>query len=341
MRKDTTKKFLMRENRYTNRMTSKAISEFRKRKIKILGTHELITFKKMIGIEKEIDFRLDRLKNAFFMSGLKKKVEVSNQDKIMGFNMILCSSYEFDMEGYEKKGCNPPKKTIIEQSFWMGETEVTQELYEFVMGYNPSYFCDVNSRGKKDGYRNKIGDTSKHPVERVSWYDAILFCNKLSELSGLNKCYKMRNVVMFLTGNKRNITRVDVVCNFTKNGYRLPMEMEWEYAAKAGTNAKWIGKNNDLDIEYAWFEDNSNKQTHPVATKKPNEWGFYDMIGNVCEWVWVGESNSTNNITQMIRGGAYAYRKIEEKDLLTTIGRYGQIVGMESNQNGFRIVRNM
>jgi hypothetical protein len=137
-------------------------------------------------------------------------------------------------------------------SFYLDRLPVSQELYEKVMGVNPS---------KRKGKTN--------PVERTQWTDAVRFCNKCSELEGLTPCYDLQTWK----------------CNFQADGYRLPTEAEWEYACRAGSQAKYSFGDAEAELSrYAWFKGNSGGMTRPVGQKLPNRWGLYDMHGNVWQW---------------------------------------------------------
>jgi uncharacterized repeat protein (TIGR02543 family) len=148
-------------------------------------------------------------------------------------------------------------------NYWMDTTEVTQGDYLSLMGFNPSYFSTVPNG----------------PVESVTYFDAILYCNKRSKRDGLDTIYTYTSKIMF--GN--NCTEMNgIKIDYSKPGYRLPTEAEWEYACRAGTTTDYYWESNINN--YAWYMTNSGSTTHTVAQKLPNNFGLYDMSGNVYEW---------------------------------------------------------
>ncbi|WP_288568003.1 formylglycine-generating enzyme family protein [uncultured Treponema sp.] len=233
-------------------------------------------------------------------------------------------------------------RTVTISDFYICDHEVTQEEYSDVMETNPSYF---NSAPADDEVQEN------RPVEKISWYDAIVYCNKRSMKEGLTLCYsingsadpaKWGTVPTSSDGNWNNVTR-----DFTANGYRLPTEAEWEYAARGGNGLKgtqYTYPGSDTIDKFAWYTSNSGDKTHEVKTKTANGLGLYDMSGNVWEWCWdwygsissgTSSADSASGSHRCLRGGCWsnlardaqvAYRNYNSPDY-------------RSNFFGFRVVR--
>jgi len=247
-----------------------------------------------------------------------------------------------------------PNAIITLSAFKMGKYEVTQEQYQDVMGINPSYFNGGPTGGGDSFLREPAaGETQgKRPVENVSWYDAIVFCNRLSILESLTPAYSINgstNPVDWGTvPTDSDATWDAVVIVAGSTGYRLPTEAQWEYACRAGTTTNFsFGDDENQLGDYAWYIENSSSMTHEVGKKLPNAYGLYDMYGNVFEWCWdwVGDLPITNQTdyegagsvnTRVLRGGGWY------NSAVSTHSSNRSYVGYPysgTHRIGFRVVR--
>jgi formylglycine-generating enzyme required for sulfatase activity len=192
---------------------------------------------------------------------------------------------------------------------------VTRRLYRELMGSDPG---------------RPAGEADERPVNNVSWYDALEFCNRLSERAGLTPCYRL---------DSPEQTAWDQAAN----GYRLPTEAEWEYACRAGSRTRYSFGDDERQLaEHAWYDDNSGNVPHPVGQKEPNLWGLHDMHGNVWEWCCSDyepypskAGDRPTEATRVLRGGSF----FSSAEYLRSAYRYWFRPGSRYGDIGFRCVR--
>jgi formylglycine-generating enzyme required for sulfatase activity len=293
---------------------------------------------------------------------------VSFKMKPVTGGVFYIGSQKTEPNKYESEiALEAPVHKVALNSFYMSETEVTQALFETVMGGKLSW----TSYGTGDNY----------PAYLVSWYDAIAFCNKLSLKTGRTPCYAVVGVDNWtglaydaIPTDDTNTNWLNVSCDFTKNGFRLPTEAEWEYAARggqkneytrtlgtSGTQYIYSGSNNICDV--AWYAGNNYTNTDcgpannidgtkQVKGKKANELGIYDMSGNVWElcWDWWSSSyyddccatNPKGTVLyisiRVARGGGF----LEDSASSCRVSNRGGIPVSNHNANGgFRVVSSL
>lgn len=215
---------------------------------------------------------------SFDLSG----IQVPSESKKLSLIWISPGTFKMgshkDDVGYDPLEDEALFQGTLTKGFWLGQYPVTQAQWQSVISQNPSRFLLLNSMN--------------HPVENISWYDSLHYCEQLNGLFSNELPAKYQ--------------------------FSLPTEMQWEYACRAGTLSSFYTGDSESDLaRAAWYAGNSADQTHPVGEKSPNAWGLYDMHGNVFEWCydtsapypkmpvidWVGKGMG---ITRVLRGGGWS-----------------------------------
>lgn len=279
-------------------------------------------------------------------SGIPKKVYVAAVSKIPeGFVEIPSASIAGTESWTPSSSVFVRGRKLEIASFYMSDHPVTRGEYKTLMGEDPS----SASAYDKDGNRLTGDDAVKNnPVNNISWYDALVYCNTLSIKEKLTPCYAISGSTnpddWGSVPRNNNSTWNAATCDFTADGYRLPTEAEWEWAARGGENYTYAGSD-DID-EVAWYYENTNNTgTRDVKTKKANAYGLYDMSGNVWEWCWdwygsisgdTASSGPASGSNRCQRGGSWNYDAYDAQ----VASRSGNDPSNRDNDYGFRLVRN-
>lgn len=244
------------------------------------------------------------------------------------YSLIKPGRFQMGAPVSESRFADEESHTVrLTRSYWLKRTEVTQGEWRELMGTSPSSFKDC-------------GDQC--PVESVSWWDAVAYVNALSRKEGLSECYGLSGCSGTPGDGSYACSSASFV-GLSCEGYRLPTEAEWEYAARAGTTGATYGERSDV----GWFDKNSGESTHRVGQKRANAWGLWDMLGNVAEWVqdWHADYPSTATNPTGPQSGEYRVNRGGCWDSLAwevrAAYRYGDAPAVRRDYLGFRPARSI
>lgn len=242
---------------------------------------------------------------------------------VLGITLTLTMAFIFTSCAEKNKRIESADGIFIEMTdipddnYSVCTSEIPQNFYESITGENPS-----SNKGELN------------PVERVSYYDAIVFCNKLSIKMGLQPAYSVNGSTnpqdWNYTPHQNFLLEGKIEWNKNANGFRLPTYDEWLKAYKGGKDYRWSGSNTFEEV--AWVDANSTKKSQPVKTLKKNNYGIYDMAGNVNEWIWLDK----NDINRFYCGGNF----FEGADMTLPDVKIYNYASIQLKTVGIRIVKN-
>jgi serine/threonine protein kinase/formylglycine-generating enzyme required for sulfatase activity len=217
---------------------------------------------------------------------------------------------------------------VPEHPYWIANCEVTRGDFEAFINDNQYQGEKPMDRKESELYNYKeTSPTLNHPVQKVSWYDAVMYCNWLSRREGLTPVYRIagKQMIKDWQDKEKEVDKWEEIDGAT--GYRLPRDVEWEYACRAGSKTDW-SSGSDESLLTAYCQMYPSKMSFPSGKKLPNAWGMHDMHGNMWEWCW--DLDVTEGSDRVIRGGSWyddaagcqsAYRNRDDPSLrINTFG---------------------
>jgi formylglycine-generating enzyme required for sulfatase activity len=262
------------------------------------------------------------------MPKIAVRLSGGSEDSSLSANFVRVEGGTFQM-GSTVNDSEKPIHTVTVKSFSISKYQVTQKEWYEVMGTTVR-----QQRDMADKSYSMSGEGDNYPMYYVNWYEVVEYCNRRSIKENLTPAYR---------GSGNNIT-----CDWNANGYRLPTEAEWEFAAKGGTKeyitTEYSGSNSVGAV--AWYDGNSGRSTHPVGTKAANSLGIYDMSGNVWEWCWdwfggyssgsqTDPRGAVSGASRVMRGGGWD----DSAAYVRSASRGNSAPSSRNNGGGFRLVR--